>query len=168
MKKLISVLAVIAAFSWATPGFARPDEGNKPGMGPGMHGGMELTADQQAKMKELAEGQKKGMEPLMDALKIKIDELRLLVDKKAPDDQLVAKIAEVAQAREALQQANKKWMDKRAEVLTPRQRAEMIIRMEGNRGKGFREGKGPRQDGRHGDGNAPEGNPSPEGKPPKK
>jgi Spy/CpxP family protein refolding chaperone len=168
MKKVLAIVAAIAAFSCATSGYAMKNPGDNPAWGEGgMKGGMALTADQQAKMKDLAEAQKKEMGPLMEAYKIKVDELRLLVDKKAPDDQLVAKLAEVSAARDAVQQAMKKWMDKRAEILTPRQRALMVIKMEGKPGMGM--GMGKRMGGRKGmdapEGAAPGGNSAPEGKP---
>jgi Spy/CpxP family protein refolding chaperone len=151
MKKAFAVVAAVAAISWANCGFANMEAGEKPGWGEaGMCGGIKFSADQKAKMKDIMEQRAKDMKPLKEALKLKIDELRILLDKKAPDDQLVGKLAEVSQAREAVRSARKKWMDKCSEVLTPTQRAEMVVNMEGKKGMGPRKGMKMKMGGKHG------------------
>jgi len=115
-------------------------------------GGMagSLTPDQQAKMKAVGEEQRKTMPLLHDTLKLRIAELRVLVSSKAADAKLTAKLDEVKAAHEALEAARKKFMDQRAAILTPLQRAEMVVRMGDGEGR-WEKGEGRGGRGRRGD-----------------
>lgn len=121
---------------------ARADE---PTARPGMHGQHEdlgLTAEQKAKLKALRAEQRKTTEPLREQLKIQRDELKLLVDKKAGDSALTAKLDEINKSRKALQEAREKFTERMAAIFTPEQRARLAIKM-GEGGKRGRWGKHP-------------------------
>jgi Spy/CpxP family protein refolding chaperone len=92
-----------------------------------------MTAEQKEKMKGLREEQKKAMEPLRHALKTQVDELRVLLDKDAPDSALGAKLDEIRKSRMAIRDLEEKFMTQETSVLTVRQRAERAVRM-GDRG----------------------------------
>jgi len=116
---------------------ARADE--RPAQ-PGMHGDHDdlgLTADQKAKLRVLRTEQRKTTEPLREQLKIQRDELKLLVDKKAGDSALTAKLEEINKSRKALQEARDKFRERMAAIFTPEQRARLALKM----GDGGRHGR---------------------------
>ena len=73
----VLALAPLAARADHHPGGGRDGdkEGGK-GRGDWMAKKLDLTPDQATRMKAVGEEQRKAMEPLRDALKIKVDELR--------------------------------------------------------------------------------------------
>ena len=82
-------------------------------------------------MKAIRKEQQATMKPLREQLRIQLDELRLLVDKKAGDAQLTAKLDELKKTRKTLDDNREKFMERMAAILTPEQKARLVLRMEG-------------------------------------
>lgn len=128
------------------------DQGGKGGgrKGDWMARKLDLTPDQQTKMKAIGEEQRKVMQPLHDALDVQVAELRKLVNEKAADAKLTAKLDEVKKSREALEAAHRRFMEQRSQILTPIQRAKVALWM-GKGGGGHRKGGWDRHHGKGGD-----------------
>ena len=66
---------------------------------------------------------------LRDKLALDVDSLKLLVDKKAGDDELIPAIAVVKSDRQAMDQQRSKHMDAMQAILNPTQQAKGIVKM---------------------------------------
>jgi Spy/CpxP family protein refolding chaperone len=88
---------------------------------------LELTGDQQAKLKAIGEDQKKTQTPLWQALGDQMKELKQLVDGKADDAKLVAKLNELKKTRGTIEENRKKFDAQKEAVLTPMQRAKTAL-----------------------------------------
>jgi Spy/CpxP family protein refolding chaperone len=137
MKKLrIAMTAIgLAAIISAAPGL-RADDADKGGEHKGWGGHEEmmkkelgLSDDQEAKMKALDKAGAEAMKPLMDKAKLDVDSLRVLVDKKASDDQLKAAVDGLKADKKAMDDERQKQMDDKAAILTPLQVAKAAIAM---------------------------------------
>ena len=150
MRKLIGLLAVagllLGANAWAE------DEESK---GPGGPGGgkmmkrfqkkLELTDDQAAKLKAIDEAQRKEQTPLWEDLGKQMKELKALVDEKAPDAKLTAKIKGLKAIRDKIEANRKKFDGQKEAVLTPMQQAKVALwmgKMAGQMMQGARDGRG--------------------------
>jgi len=144
MRKILMLMVaafvlVLSPCAWAD----KSDEGGKAGWkGAGEKWGKELglTADQQAKLKAIGESQRAEMKPIREQLKTLHKELKGLVDGKAGDEKIGAKLAELEKARESAQAIQRKYTEQRKAVLTPTQRAKMVLKMGGKGGKPGKKG----------------------------
>jgi Spy/CpxP family protein refolding chaperone len=110
---------------------AKPEghEGWGEGRGGRMKEELGLTDDQAKKMKEAHEADEKAMKPLMEKLKLDIDSLRLLVDKKAGDSDLKASLDTLKADHKAVEEQRGKQMEAMGAMLTPMQEAKMAVSM---------------------------------------
>jgi len=131
--------------------------GDRAGFGMGPMGRMKeklgLTDDQAAKVKELFKRLGEETKPLREQAKIDMDTLRLKVDSKAPDSEIKKILEALTLDRKKMEEGRKKLQDQLALILTPTQRAKMIMRLEERGGK-MMKGMGGR---RMGGGGGPEG-----------
>ena len=165
MRKTVWILMAVGFGLLPLAARAHDDESEHKGRMDRKMGKLELTSDQQAKMKVIGQDQGRTMGALHETFKIRMDELRLLVDSKASDDKLTAKVAEVKAAFEAMEAGRRKFMEQRSAVLTPMQRARATLRMghmmregrmggwgeNGNKGGGKRKGGKEGHEGHDGD-----------------
>jgi Spy/CpxP family protein refolding chaperone len=142
------------------PGLA--EQGEHPG---GQHGDMmkkklDLSDEQDQKMKEAHKANQAAMKPLKEKLKIDVDTLRLLVDKKASDSELSKALDELHKDRLAMQALQEKHIAELKAILNPMQQAKLAVSMAGmiEHGMmgGMMEGHGHEGWGREG-GDKPEG-----------
>lgn len=153
MKKVtLTVMAVLFVAAVATSAFAF-GWGRGPGYGPCARGdfqgpaGLNLTADQTAKMKEMRETQWKEMKPLQEKTFTKRDELRKLWLEPNPDQgKITATQKEMRLLRDEMQDKMTAFRLEALKVLTPEQREKIAS---AGPGRGF----GPGQ--RHGRGAGP-------------
>jgi hypothetical protein len=108
---------------------------------------LDLTDDEVAKVKAEGESNRAAMKPLRDKVKLDMDSLKVLVDKKASDSDLSAAIATFKTDRKAVEAQQSAHMDALQAILTPMQQAKgifMMARMEGmgHGGWGGHRGKG--------------------------
>jgi Spy/CpxP family protein refolding chaperone len=94
-----------------------------------------LSADQQAKLKAIGENQRAEIQPLRERLKALRKEIKELVDAKAGDDKISAKLDELGKVRADIQAARRKYAGQREAVLTPSQRAKSILQKGDKAGK---------------------------------
>ena len=139
MTKVRLMACMIAAGLLLAPAaFAKEGKEGKEGGDMGKHMKMlELTADQQAKLKTIREEQMKVQKPLWEQLGTQMKELKELVDAKAADDKLTAKLDQIKATNETIETNRKKFEADRAAVLTPMQRAKSALWM----GKQMKEGE---------------------------
>lgn len=88
---------------------------------------LELTPDQQKKWDAIGEEQRKIQGPLWEQMMAQLKDLRELVDAKASDDKLTAKLAEVKATRDSIEANRKKYEEQREAILTPVQRAKAAL-----------------------------------------
>jgi len=180
MRKLMGLLAVaglvLGAQAWAEDAAGKDpggkDEGKK-AWGGGkmmerMKAKLELTDEQVAKLKAINEAQMKAQTPLWEDLGKQMKELKELVDAKAPDAKLTAKIKGLKATRDKIEANRKKFEGQKEAVLTPMQQAKTALWM-GRAAKqmmqGGHEGRGWGQGGKHESGDAEdEGEDKDEGK----
>ena len=125
--------------------------------GPGKMARIEdLTGDQKAKLKAIGEAQKAEMQPVHEKATAIVKELKSLIDSKAGDAAITAKLDELKKVRAQMQDLKMKYMEQREAVFTPTQRAQMALKM----AETMKEGRGQNMDGRgmkHASEGAPEG-----------
>jgi len=122
-------LVVGSPMAWAQDRGAPGQEGiHEPGGPGGMAEKLDLTADQQAKLKAIGAAHQAEAKPLHEQAKERIKELKALVASKAGDAAITAKLAELKTVREAMQALQKKFMEQREQVFTPEQRAQIALR----------------------------------------
>ena len=151
MKRVtLTVMALIFAAAIATtamafgPGWG---SGRGPGYGPcggGEFGyrGLDLTAEQKAKMSEMRDAQFKEMEPLRNQMFAKRDELRKLWLEPNPDQaKITAAQKEMNALRDQMQEKMTAFRLNALTVLTPEQKEKIRSFADG---KGFGPGRGGR------------------------
>jgi len=147
MKRLILSFAAVGLM--IAP-MAMAAEAEKPA-GPGherMGKMLDLTPDQQAKLKTIGEEQRKVMAPLREAMETQMKELKELVDAKADDAKLIAKMDQIKKTRDSIETSQKKFQEQRDAVLTPTQKAKQMLMM-GRMGRQGPDGMGPQGGRRH-------------------
>ena len=151
MKKVIlTVMAVLFVAAVATSAFAF-GWGRGPGYGPCARGdfqgpaGLNLTAEQTAKIKEMRETQWKEMKPLQEQMFTKRDEIRKLWLEPNPDQaKITAAQKEMRSLRDQMEDKTTAFRLKAAKVLTVEQREKIGSFGQGS-GPGHRRGFGPMQ-----------------------
>lgn len=88
-----------------------------------------LTEDQAKKMKEFQKTKREAVAPLRKKLKEEMSSLRELVRDEAGDKEIQASLTRLAEARKALQAENEKFIKNLETVLTPSQRAKVLLAM---------------------------------------
>ena len=149
MKKVtLTVMAVLFAAAVATTAFAF-GWGRGPGYGPCARGdfqgpaGLNLTAEQTAKIKEIRDAQWKEMKPLQEQTFTKRDEIRKLWLEPNPDQaKITAAQKEMRSLRDQMEDKITAFRLAAAKVLTPEQK-EKIGSFGQGRGPGHRRGFGP-------------------------
>ncbi len=143
MKKVtLTLLAALLVAAVATSAFGF---GRGPGYGPCARGdfqgpaGLNLTADQSAKLKEMREAQWQEMKPLRDQMFAKRDELRKLwLQPTLDQEKIVAAQKEMRVLRDQMQDKMTAFRLEAAKVLTPEQREKIGTFMQGvHHGRGF-------------------------------
>jgi Spy/CpxP family protein refolding chaperone len=86
-----------------------------------------LSDEQAAKLKSVFEGERKAAAPLHDALRVNLEKLRWQVDAKAGSKDIAATLNLVEAIRKALNDAHDKVTASLAAILTPEQRARMLL-----------------------------------------
>jgi Spy/CpxP family protein refolding chaperone len=137
MTKLRMAIAAlgVATTVWGAPllNAHETDKGSHKGKGhgEGMMKDMGMTDAQAEKFKAARKANMEAMKPLMEKQKLDVDSLKVLVDKKASDNELKAAIASVKADHQAIDDQRKKQHETMGAMLTPLQEAKMIIRMGG-------------------------------------
>ncbi|MCX5818519.1 MAG: Spy/CpxP family protein refolding chaperone [Deltaproteobacteria bacterium] len=148
MKKVtLTVMAVFFAAAVATSAFAF-GWGRGPGYGPCARGdsqgpaGLNLTAEQTAKIKEMRETQWKEMKPLQEQMFTKRDEIRKLWLEPNPDQaKITAAQKEMRSLRDQMEDKMTAYRLEAVKVLTPEQREKIGSFVQG-RGPGHGRGRG--------------------------
>ncbi len=143
-------VAMVAALAAAGGAAAHDPEAAGPGPGGAMPERvakrLDLTQDQQAKIKALNEAHRAAMKPKWEAQEALLKDLRELVKSKAGDAALSAKLDALKQGHLAIQAAQQAHQDELAAVLTPMQKAKFVLwmakRMGGEGGWQGRGGRG--------------------------
>jgi Spy/CpxP family protein refolding chaperone len=146
MKKItLTVMAVLFAAAVATSAFAF-GWGRGPGYGPCARGdfqgpaGLNLTAEQTAKIKEIRDAQWKEMKPLQRQMFTKRDELRdLWLEPKLDEAKITAAQKEMRSLRNQMEDRMTAFRLEAAKVLTPEQKEKIGFFVQG-RGFGHRRG----------------------------
>ncbi|MFA6413125.1 MAG: Spy/CpxP family protein refolding chaperone [Syntrophales bacterium] len=152
MKKVVlTLMAVLVIAALTTTSFAYAwGQGMRGGRGPGYGNcqngdvpgwaGLNLTADQEAKIKSLREAQLTEAKPLQDKMFSKRGELKLLWLQQNPDQQkIVAVQKEIRSLRDQLQDKQTNHRLAVLKVLTPEQQTKVQAF---GAGRGFGHGKG--------------------------
>ena len=147
MKKVtLTVMAVLFAAAVATTAFAF-GWGRGPGYGPCARGdfqgpaGLNLTAEQTAKIKEIRDAQWKEMKPLREQTFTKRDEIRKLWLEPNPDEgKILAAQKEMRSLRDQMEDKTTTFRLEAAKVLTPEQKEKLGSF---NQGRGFGHRRGP-------------------------
>ena len=152
MKKVVlTIMAVLVIVALTTTSFAYGwGQGMRGGRGPGygncqsgdLQGlaALNLTADQEAKIKSLREAQLKEAKPLQDKMFSKRGELKLLWLQQNPDrEKIVAVQKEIRSLRDQLQDKQTNHRLAVLKVLTPEQQTKVQAF---GAGRGFGHGKG--------------------------
>jgi Spy/CpxP family protein refolding chaperone len=119
-------------------GAVRADESGAPSAGDGeahhwMHGGghghndLGITKDQMAKLKSIMEAQKMALKPLWRKQRDLTTKLSDQVEDKASDSDIQHTLADLKENREAMKTESKRFGDQREAILTPTQRARMML-----------------------------------------
>ncbi len=151
MKKVMLVVtAAIFTVAVASAAFAF-GHGRGPGYGPCARGdiqgpaGLNLSAEQMAKIKEIREAQWKEMKPLREQMFTKRDEIRKLWLEPSPDEaKIMAAQKEMRALRDLMEDKTTALRLNAARVLTPEQR-EKVGPSGQVRGPGHRRGFGSMQ-----------------------
>ena len=160
MKKIsgfwgVPALALVLLFGTTLGAMAQDDDkpagakdhsagswGDKGGGGMGPMGRMKkklgLTDDQASKIKELFKTQREENEPLREQTKIDMDTLRLKVDSKASDSEIKKVLEALSADQKKIQAGRGKMKEQLSAILTPSQRAKMLLEMERRGGEGMR------------------------------
>lgn len=150
MKKLmVTAMALLVTAMIATSVLAF-GPGRGPGYGPcgrgdsGGYGGLNLAADQKAKMSELREAHFKDVKPLRDQMFAKRDELRKLWLEPNPDQgKITAAQKEMREVRDQMQDKKTAFRLDALKVLTPEQREKAKSFAAGySAGRGYGPGRG--------------------------
>ena len=147
MKKVtLTVMAVLFVAAVATSAFAF-GWGRGPGYGPCARGdfqgpaGLNLTAEQTAKIKEMRETQWKEMKPLQEQMFTKRNEIRKLWLEPNPDQaKITAAQKEMRSFRDQIEDRMTAYRLEAVKVLTPEQREKIGSFVQG---RGPRQGRGP-------------------------
>lgn len=132
-----------AAPRTAESGTDAPKDGKGGGMIERMAKHLDLTADQQARIKALNEAHWAAMKPKHEAQEALVKELQELVKTKAADSALTAKLDALKAGRQEIQAAQQAHQDAVAAILTPRQKAKFVLWMVKKMEHGeWKEGKG--------------------------
>ncbi|MFA5182797.1 MAG: Spy/CpxP family protein refolding chaperone [Syntrophales bacterium] len=158
-KTILTLMAVLVAVALATTSFAYGGwgQGMRGGRGPGygncqsgdLQGlaALNLTADQEAKIKSLREAQLKEAKPLQDKMFSKRGELKLLWLQQNPDqEKILAVQKEIRSLRDQLQDKQTNHRLAVLKVLTPEQQTKVQSFAAGRgfgKGRGFGPGGGP-------------------------
>lgn len=126
---LLAPLAVAAPAGQGPAGPGGPAMAGGPGGGPEVMIGraLELTPDQLTKWQAERDKQRGIVQPLQEKLGTQMRELKELVDQKAPDDKIKAKLAEVKASRNAIRDAQDKHEAALEAILTPSQQAKFTL-----------------------------------------
>ena len=147
MKKVtLTVMAVLFAAAVATTAFAF-GWGRGPGYGPCARGdfqgpaGLNLTAEQTAKIKEMKDKEWKEVKPLQEQTFTKRDEIRKLWLEPNPDQaKILAAQKEMRSLRDQIEDKMTAFRLEAAKVLTPEQKEKLGSF---NQGRGFGHRRGP-------------------------
>jgi Spy/CpxP family protein refolding chaperone len=121
--------AVATAVLLAPMAFGEDDERGGDWMGGKMGKALQLTPDQHAKIKAINEEQMKTQKPLWESLGAQLKELKTLVEAKAPDGQLTAKLDQIKATRDQIETNRMNFQGQKEAVLTPVQRAKWTLAM---------------------------------------
>ena len=103
---------------------------------------LELTADQQARIKQLNEAHWADLKAKREAQEALVKDLRELVKSKAADGALTAKLDALKAGHQAIEAAEQAHRDAVAAILTPMQKAKFVLWMAHRMEKGGRWKKG--------------------------
>lgn len=155
MKRMISTVGAAALLAGAllAPALLRAeDKADKPAQEEKHRGGMRamfkeklgLSDEQEAKLKGLRRAHREASESAKSELKAAMRRLGDQLEDKASEKELSATLDKIKSGRRALRDAQDKFEADSAAVLTPTQRAKMVVamghRMKGGRGHGFGRG----------------------------
>ena len=152
MKRVISTVGAAALLAGAllAPALLRAeDKAEKPAQEEGHHGGMRakfkeklgLTDEQESKLKALRRAHREASESAKNDLQAAMRKLGDQLEDKASEKDLSATLDKIKAGRRALRDAQDKFEADAAAVLTPTQRAKMVVAM-GRMMKGGMRGHG--------------------------
>lgn len=105
----------------------RAGRGGDRGMAERMGKRLELTADQQAKIRQLNEAHGAAMKAKHEAQRALVKDLRELVKSKAADGALTAKLDALTAGHRAIEASEQAHRDAIAAILTPMQKAKFVL-----------------------------------------
>jgi Spy/CpxP family protein refolding chaperone len=145
-KAILTIMAVFFVAAVATSAFAF-GFGRGPGYGPCARGdfqgpaGLNLTAEQKAKIREMREARWQEMKPLREQMFAKRDELRKLwLNPTLEQEKITSAQKEIRLLRDQMQDRMTAYRLEAAKVLTPEQREKIRSFIQGRgfgRGRGF-------------------------------
>lgn len=149
MKKVILTILALAVVAVVATAALAKGPGRGPGYGPCSRGefggfaGVDLTADQKAKLAQMRDSRFKEIEPLREKMFSKRDEVRKLWLEPNPDQgKIAAAQKEMRGMRDEMQDKMTAFRLESLKVLTPEQKEKMKS-FSSRRGFGPAKGKGP-------------------------
>jgi len=129
MTKTRWMMAAVAAAVLVAPLARAEDDDNKGGgeWGRKVMKELQLSADQKTKIEAINEEQMKTQKPLWESLRAQMKELRDLVKEKAADDKITAKLDQIKATNEQIATNRKTFQGQKEAVLTPMQRAKVVL-----------------------------------------
>lgn len=88
---------------------------------------LDLNADQKAKIDDARKSHREAMDKIMDRKKGHLKELQTKVDDKASDSELRASLDDIKADKKDFQQQMEKFHESLEDILTPRQKALMVL-----------------------------------------
>ena len=90
---------------------------------------LNLTGDQKEKLKEAREDHKAKMDAIVDKMNRQMDTLKTQVDNKATDSELKGTLDQCKDIKKEMMDEREKFHDKLEDILTPMQKAKMVLNM---------------------------------------
>ena len=132
MRWMVTVAGLTAALT-AGPALAHDTDAPNAGRGKGqdmaerMGKRLDLTPDQQSRIKALNEAHWAAMKPKHEAQRALVKDLRELVKTKAADSAITAKLDAIKAGHQAIEAAQQAHQDAVAAILTPMQKAKFVL-----------------------------------------
>ncbi|MDE2290987.1 MAG: Spy/CpxP family protein refolding chaperone, partial [Elusimicrobia bacterium] len=132
MRRLAIVVLAggFLAAAGASGAFAQDQGGGDPGGGGGQPS-LRPTEDQQNKLQDIRDKMQEQVLPLRIKERKALRKLRDQVRKKASDSDIAATLDELKSVHDSMRDAQEKSEQEMAKVLTPTQRAMMVLKMTG-------------------------------------
>lgn len=94
---------------------------------------LDLSSSQKDKLKDARRENKEKMQNIWEDKKKHLDRLKELVDSKASDSELESVLKQLKDDHEAMESQEDKFHEQMEDILTPMQKAKMVLRMKSHK-----------------------------------